>query len=378
MENETSPSMINDDSDKKIQPKQELIDESSEKINYNISDESQESLFEFSINDLSKEEHRILNNIIHNKQEELSSEHKELIISIEESLSLYHINRSNLDDLCNRENYIKNINLKCILSSNSANFLNISSDNDFLFNLENEYDTHDLLAVRDKVNKAFNEFILPPQPNEIFSSHMNNQQVNTEEIWPIFKEFLKDSASKFMPFIKELPGFHACHDNLNVLVNENLSVLFRFKMAKLFKDNEFHFVLNNTPINRNLANQFFGSKICDCVYEFHELLNSLNLTNFEMALLIPFFLTISGILAFNLLWLFLLYFLYDNLFSEVELFDNNYLKELNMIYGRVLLHEFSLNNRDVVFMNKLIQVILFYLFFFSKWVIFSIVCYVIK
>lgn len=370
--------MINDDSDKKIQPKQELIDESSEKINYNISDESQESLFEFSINDLSKEEHRILNNIIHNKQEELSSEHKELIISIEESLSLYHINRSNLDDLCNRENYIKNINLKCILSSNSANFLNISSDNDFLFNLENEYDTHDLLAVRDKVNKAFNEFILPPQPNEIFSSHMNNQQVNTEEIWPIFKEFLKDSASKFMPFIKELPGFHACHDNLNVLVNENLSVLFRFKMAKLFKDNEFHFVLNNTPINRNLANQFFGSKICDCVYEFHELLNSLNLTNFEMALLIPFFLTISGILAFNLLWLFLLYFLYDNLFSEVELFDNNYLKELNMIYGRVLLHEFSLNNRDVVFMNKLIQVILFYLFFFSKWVIFSIVCYVIK
>ena len=47
---------------------------------------------------------------------------------------------------------------------------------------------------------------------------------------------------------------------------------------------------------------------------------------------------------------------------DAPLVDENFIKELNMNYARALLYEFSLSNRDAVFINNVIQVKFFFYF----------------
>ena len=49
---------------------------------------------------------------------------------------------------------------------------------------------------------------------------------------------------------------------------------------------------------------------------------------------------------------------------DAPLVDENFIKELNMNYARALLYEFSLSNRDAVFINNVIQVKFFFILIF--------------
>ena len=250
------------------------------------------------------------NDLNSNKNDEVN----ELIKNLEEELIVYHDNKSELVSLYDKDNHIrKYYNLEYFLKSNSkvresANFLTNSSYEDLFFNVENENILYILVVVREKVNQVYQEFLVPfvdADENNV----PNNENENENKGWILFKDFLINSASKFIPFVKELPGFEdMSHNDLSLLVNDNMSMLFRFRLYKLFVNNEIHLVLDNIRIDRNLLNKIFGNKICDNMFEFIGLLNSLNLTNYEIGLLVPYLLTITGIFCFFFHFLSLFFF----------------------------------------------------------------------
>ena len=263
-----------------------------------------ENLFDFSKNDLSEDDDFLQNN---NKTENLNeNDHDEvdaLANCIEKELHLLHNKNSNFVNLHETENYIrKNFNLDEFFKSNpnlyeSTKHLTGASMEDLFFSNENENVLYILVIVREKVVKAYDEFLKPCEIDEsaTFSNESSNKQVNPDEALCLFKDFFKESSSHLIPYIKELPGFEDFTQNdLIMLSNRHWYMLFLFKFAKLFKENEFYLILNEIQITHDLLNNMFGNVIIDSLFEFEKILKNINLTNYETALLIPYFLTIDG------------------------------------------------------------------------------------
>ena len=260
------------------------------------------------INDLNVEndENNLANDINPSKRNDsISNEIEELTNKIENDLSIYHQNRANLFNLNDREEYIrKNFNLEYFFKSNpklyeSAVLLKNASLEELFFDIGNESVLYILVIVRDKVIKAYNEILMPVEIEgnvSVSNNQASNEELKVDQVWPLLRDYLKSSASYYMPYMNELPGFEdISQTDLNLLISHNLPVFLRFKFGRLFVNDELHLVLNNIRINRGWLNQFFGEIICNYFFEFVELVDSLNLTNYETALLVPYLLTITGI-----------------------------------------------------------------------------------
>ena len=272
--------------------------ETQENLNINRSND----LFDYSINDLSEDED-FLRNKTENLNENDDDEVDALANCIEKELHLLHNKNSNFVNLHETENYIrKNFNLDEFLKSNpnlyeSTKHLTGASMEDLFFSNENENVLYILVIVREKVVKAFEEFLKPCEIDEsaTFSNESSNKQVNPDEALCLFKDFFKESSSHLIPYIKELPGFEDFTQNdLIMLSNRHWYMLFLFKFAKLFKENEFYLILNEIQITHDLLNKMFGNVIMDSIFEFENIFKNINLTIYETALLIPYFLTIDG------------------------------------------------------------------------------------
>ncbi|CAF0777693.1 unnamed protein product [Brachionus calyciflorus] len=125
-----------------------------------------------------------------------------------------------------------------------------------------------------------------------------------------------DKHVKFMlKKIRDLPGFErVCSHDIHVILNEQIFILFGL---------------------REIGTLIIGEKGRSLVMEFFYNLKMLNLTEQELALLVPFILTISS--------------------KNVQ--DSFLIQELNEYYGRALISELSLNQRSKEFIKFLLQVI---------------------
>lgn len=248
-------------------------------------------------------QNNMVSKILNNEANAIYDEIEDVRNSIEQIMSIYDDTQSNTVDLNNRDEYIrKNFDLDIFLKSQTktTETTNLLTNQDLFFDMDNENMLYFLTLIRDKVNQVYIEFTKPVQKNiqlayEIIDNVVHVPTAAKEDAWNIFLSYLKTLAPSFVNFVIELPGLSTfCQHDFTTIIDNNLPVLFAFLNTKLYINNELYLVIENTRIDRNAFEQFFGALLCFSIFEFHESLNNLNLKNEELALLIPFILTSTG------------------------------------------------------------------------------------
>ena len=276
---------------------------------------SNEDLFDFLDKDLisnTNNDDDIIKEIIEGKSKKDSDEVEIVSHAIEEHLSLFDDKKPNLIDLNDRDEYIKkNFDLEIFLKSHtklneSKSILTKASLEELFFNMENENMLYFLTVIRDRVHQLYLEFVKPVMEKVEYAHQIINKRVyvieghnlpreQTEQVWATFKDYFKNLAPYFVAFAKQLPGFeNICQHDFTSIVDDNISVLYGFRINHLHINDEFYLTFGNVQITKRLLNEFYGASMTDSIFEFHENLSSLNLKTHEVALLIPFILTLPG------------------------------------------------------------------------------------
>jgi hypothetical protein len=107
------------------------------------------------------------------------------------------------------------------------------------------------------------------------------------------QELLSKHTSKYISFIQKLPGLTDCIDtnDLVMLAQDNLCLVFAMKVTNLFIENECYLCLNGVQLSRKWMDSLLGTDIANRVFQFHSFFNQLKLTDHEIALLIPILIT---------------------------------------------------------------------------------------
>ena len=267
----------------------------------------------------------IIKEIIEKNNNETTDEVEIVRKALEKQLDPFEKGKKQyLIDLNERDDYIrKHFDLDSFFKINkkfyeTQSFLNNNfSMEESFFDTENENILYLLTIIRENANKLYNDFIKPveqdvKQSNEKLKHPENlNKEIEytRENLWPIFKEFLKSLVPNFVSYAKELPGFsEICQHDFTTLLDDNLPSLFAFRLSKLYRNNESYLVVANIHFDRNLKTLLFGNEIMDPIFEFHMELIDLCLTNNEIALLIPFILSSPGNLDYIMLIKYFFYF----------------------------------------------------------------------
>ncbi|CAF0944023.1 unnamed protein product [Brachionus calyciflorus] len=147
----------------------------------------------------------------------------------------------------------------------------------------------------------------------------------------------KNHSGVLLKIIKQLPGFsHFKTNDLKTIMNTHFFTILTLRQHKLFINGDFYFMLDgNIQLNRDVVAALFNKKARDYVFHFWSCLKSLNLTEKEMGLIIPF----------------LLSSIYYNLENQ------SLMKQIYEYYCMALFNEFKINKRNFDFMSKFSQVV---------------------
>lgn len=174
---------------------------------------------------------------------------------------------------------------------------------ELFLNSENESFLYLLSFIRDKVYQMYIEFVKPLENNieyakdlvknnvKLFSGHDSSK----EEVWRCYFNNISNFAKMYVFFAKELPGFNKiCTEDFSKILNDCLPVIYGIRSTKLFHDGESYLLADHVQLTKKWIVELVGEANTDIIFSFHTKLNSLNLTNQELALLIPFVLTSPG------------------------------------------------------------------------------------
>ncbi|CAF0710068.1 unnamed protein product [Brachionus calyciflorus] len=147
-------------------------------------------------------------------------------------------------------------------------------------------------------------------------------------------DFLKSHSNTLHQIIQELPGFGKFSTNdLKLIMNSHFYPIIGIMTIKLFINNDYYFVFNGgVQMSRQVFTALYGKDSCENSMKFYFSLKNLNLTEKELGILIPFFLSSIG----NL--------------NQIE--NKETMKEVFEYYCRALLYEFKCNKRSLEFMNN--------------------------
>ena len=99
----------------------------------------------------------------------------------------------------------------------------------------------------------------------------------------------------YLPYAELLPGFdNICTNDLITTLNDSLPVIFGLLATKLFINDECYLQHDGIQFTKKWMIEFVGADLADGIFNFHNKINELSLTNQEIALLIPFVLTSPG------------------------------------------------------------------------------------
>ncbi|CAF0722157.1 unnamed protein product [Brachionus calyciflorus] len=135
--------------------------------------------------------------------------------------------------------------------------------------------------------------------------------------------------------IQKLPGFLDFHTNdLKIIMNTHFFTIMCLTQLKLYRNKDFYYMMNeDIPFNRDVFTALFSEKVSDCIFNFFSGLKSMEFTEKELGLLIPFVLS--------------------SIYFNLE--NKNLMKERYEYYCRALFHEFKLNKRTLEFMINFAQ-----------------------
>lgn len=164
-------------------------------------------------------------------------------------------------------------------------------------------------------------------------------------------------AKSFINYIRQLPGFdNLCPQDFRTIVSQKLFTALGFNTTKLFVDNEYYLMLGEDfRFSKFVFDNFYGLELSEKIFNYHNRLNSLNLTDQEIAILIPFSLTSLSNATSN-------FFVEINKKKEFyfrldcDIVEVEKLKDLNEFYAQIIFNEFSLNHRFIEFIDALRQV----------------------
>lgn len=229
---------------------------------------------------------------------------------IEEDLNVYDVTQPNIKDINKRNSFFKqNLDLEFFFKNQSklyesSTIITNMPFNELFFQTETDNILLLLTLIRDKVHQLYIDLT---KPNEMYLQRAKELIKNNikifeghdapeKEVYDAYMEDMQNHAHIFVSFVKNLPGFNnICQKDLTSIINGNLPNLLGFKITKLYINGESYFCMkNNLQLTRDWHIRLFGEAHCNAIFEFHNKLSSLKLTNQEMSLLIPFILTSMG------------------------------------------------------------------------------------
>ena len=227
---------------------------------------------------------------------------EDLIKSLEQQVSLFDDKQSDTIDLKDKDDYIrKNFNIEIFLKSQAKKTeTHLLTNEDLFFNMNNENMLYFLTVICNKVKQEYQAFIKPTEKMLLIANDIINKRIwlphpPKEESWTIFMDFLKKQVPSYIEYAKELPGLDDfCQHDFMTILDNNLSLLFSLKFAKLFIENENYVIIENYHFSKEIIMDTFGPIAGDLIINFLGKLNQLNLKDGELSLLIPFVLTSLG------------------------------------------------------------------------------------
>lgn len=210
----------------------------------------------------------------------------------------------------------------------NVNNLTLQILGDFMVKTHND----DMSNIRVLMNRAQNLI-------KFNVKEFNGHDSDIKTIWSCLIESIQDHVKCLIKLSRNLPGFNELsQDDYFKFIDTRLFDYFMLKNVKLLINNEFYFVFNNgIQYTRRHMTNAIGIQMTNGIFKFFNDFNSLNLTDKEYSLLLPFLLTslnhLSGCIH-----------------------DKDKLIKLHEMFGRILYFELINNKRDKLFVKKLIDV----------------------
>ena len=117
------------------------------------------------------------------------------------------------------------------------------------------------------------------------------------DVWTGLLEGTKKNIKELISFARQIPGFDKVNtDDLKTILDNRLFDFFMIKHSFLFIDGECYIMLpNNIQYTKSWLTSVIGKLMTDALFEFADEFNQLGLTTKEVALMVPYILTIPGI-----------------------------------------------------------------------------------
>ncbi|CAF0706841.1 unnamed protein product [Brachionus calyciflorus] len=165
------------------------------------------------------------------------------------------------------------------------------------------------------------------------SGQKRSYNFNEDFIFFLNQENLKcfhSHTKRLLKIIQNLPGFLDFEkDDLKIIMNTHFFTTLCLTQIKLYRNKDFYYMMGeNVQLNWEIFKVMFNERVSGSVFCFFSCLKSLDLTEKELGLLIPFVLS--------------------SIYFNLE--NKNLMKERYEYYCRVLFHEFKSNKRTVEFM----------------------------
>ncbi|CAF0794080.1 unnamed protein product [Brachionus calyciflorus] len=176
--------------------------------------------------------------------------------------------------------------------SNNKNEYNVKSNQNAIINQLKEisfYLYQELMREKSSLKKDAQSLILKSSPkiSDCFSKDFS-ELVRHERL-----KLFENHSNQLYKIISHLPGFlNLSKQDQALIMSENFFTILTVKNLEFFIDGDFYLMLNdNIRLDRNLFALLYNDTIRDYFFHYLSSLKSLELTEKELALLIPFFLS---------------------------------------------------------------------------------------
>ena len=156
--------------------------------------------------------------------------------------------------------------------------------------------------LRNRILQLYIELTKPIQAYLERAAHLIGSNMDCDDQNDSTEEALSGLVSEilrfvrlFVPYAKKLPGFAGiCDEDLYKILDDNLPLIFAIRSTKLYINGETFYMDGETHLNRKKIMKAFGFNDSMIIFEFHRRLNELNLSDYELAWLIPYIIASSS------------------------------------------------------------------------------------